>query len=77
MKSLGLDDWVGNDDDSYIAIALEKAANPSALQAVRENLPARIAQSASGNSAIYTAKVEESYRTLWRDYCSRMSSSSA
>lgn len=69
MISLGLDDWVGNDDDSYIAIALEKAANPSELQAVRQSLPNRIAQSASGNSALYTAKVEEAYRTLWRDYC--------
>ncbi|WP_024517847.1 tetratricopeptide repeat protein [Bradyrhizobium sp. Tv2a-2] len=73
MTSLGLDDWVGDDDDRYIAIALEKAGNPSALQAVRQGMRARIAQSASGNSATYTAKVEEAYRTLWRDYCSRMS----
>jgi len=73
LKSLGLDDWVGDDDDSYIAIALQKAANPSELQSVRRGMRARIAQSASGNSAIYTAKVEEAYRTLWRDYCSRTS----
>jgi predicted O-linked N-acetylglucosamine transferase (SPINDLY family) len=75
IKSLGLDDWVGDDDDSYIAIALAKAANPSELQAVRQGMRARIAQSASGNSAIYTAKVEEAYRALWRDYCSRASGS--
>jgi predicted O-linked N-acetylglucosamine transferase (SPINDLY family) len=75
LKSLGLDDWVGDDDDSYIAIALAKAANPSELQAVRQGMRARIAGSASGNSAIYTAKVEEAYRTLWRDYCGRASGS--
>jgi len=73
LKSLGLDDWVGEDDESYIRIALEKAANPSELQAVRRGMRARIAQSASGNSATYTAKVEEAYRTLWRDHCSRAS----
>jgi predicted O-linked N-acetylglucosamine transferase (SPINDLY family) len=71
MTSLGLGDWVSDGDEGYIAVALEKAANPSELQAVRQSLPTRIASSASGNSAIYTAKVEEAYRTLWRDYCSR------
>ena len=71
MTSLGLGDWVSDDDDSYIAVALEKARNPIELQALRQSLPTRIAQSASGNSSIYTAKVEEAYRTLWRDYCGR------
>ena len=73
IASLGLADWVGEDDETYIRIALAKAANPSELQAVRQGMRARIAQSASGNSATYTAKVEEAYRTLWRDHCSRAS----
>jgi predicted O-linked N-acetylglucosamine transferase (SPINDLY family) len=77
MKSVGLDDWVGDDDDSYVAIALKKAADPSELQTVRRSLPTRIAQSASGDTAIYTTKVEEAYRILWRDYCGRASGSGA
>ena len=42
---------------------------PSRLEMSRTELPARIANSDTGNFDIYTCKVEEGYRQFWRDYC--------
>ncbi|MGJ5178140.1 tetratricopeptide repeat protein [Bradyrhizobium oligotrophicum] len=67
--ALGLDDWVAEDDDGYIAIALKYAAEPARLAQLRAELPARVAGSAAGNVATYTRKVEDGYRLFWRRYC--------
>jgi predicted O-linked N-acetylglucosamine transferase (SPINDLY family) len=69
VKAVGLDDWVADDDDGYVAIARKYASMPSHLEALRAELPARIANSAAGNGEIYTRHVEEGYRQFWRDYC--------
>jgi predicted O-linked N-acetylglucosamine transferase (SPINDLY family) len=69
VKAAGLDDWVTDDDDGYIAIARKYASMPSHLEALRASLPATIAASAAGNGVIYTRQVEEGYRKFWRDYC--------
>jgi predicted O-linked N-acetylglucosamine transferase (SPINDLY family) len=69
LKAVGLDDWVTDDGDGYKAIAKKFAAMPAHLEKLRVELPAMIASSAAGNVEIYTRKVEEGYRQLWRDYC--------
>ncbi len=69
LKAIGLDDWVAEDDETYIAIAKRFAADPAALAALRQELPARIAASAAGNGATYTRHVEAAYRQFWREYC--------
>ena len=69
VKAVGLDDFVAEDDEGYIAIAQRFAADPAALAAVRARLPAMVANSAGGNSDIYIRHVEEGYRKFWRDYC--------
>ncbi|MGJ5205691.1 tetratricopeptide repeat protein [Bradyrhizobium sp. HKCCYLR20261] len=69
VKAIGLDDWVAEDDDGYVAVALKHAADPEALARVRAELPARVASSAAGNVEAYTRKVEDGYRQFWRDYC--------
>ena len=69
VKAIGLDDWVAEDDETYIAIAKRFAADPAALAALRQELPARIAASAAGNGATYTRHVEAAYRQFWREYC--------
>jgi predicted O-linked N-acetylglucosamine transferase (SPINDLY family) len=73
VKAIGLDDWVAEDDDGYIAIARRFAADPSKLQELRAELPQRVANSAAGNVEVYTRKVEEGYRAFWRSYCARTS----
>jgi predicted O-linked N-acetylglucosamine transferase (SPINDLY family) len=69
VKAVGLDDWVAEDDDGYIAIALKHISQPAELATLRAELPGQVARSAAGNVEIYTRKVEEGYRTFWRRYC--------
>ena len=74
IKAIGLDDWVAEDDETYIAIAKRFATDPAALAALRQELPARIAASAAGNGATYTRHVEAAYRQFWREYCAAQAS---
>jgi predicted O-linked N-acetylglucosamine transferase (SPINDLY family) len=69
VKAVGLDDWVAEDDDGYIAIARKFAALPAELRALRAELPTKIAASNAGNTEFYTRRVEEGYRSFWRRYC--------
>jgi predicted O-linked N-acetylglucosamine transferase (SPINDLY family) len=69
LKAIGLDDWVADDDDGYVAIAQKFASMPAQLAQLRADLPARIASSPAGNIAVYTREVEAAYRQFWRGYC--------
>jgi predicted O-linked N-acetylglucosamine transferase (SPINDLY family) len=69
VTAIGLGDWVAEDDEGYLAIALKYASHPDELAALRVNLPGMAANSAAGNCEIYTRHVEEGYRKFWRNYC--------
>lgn len=69
LKAIGLDDWVTEDDEAYIAIAKRFAAEPAGLAGLRQELPTRITASAAGNGATNARHVEAAYRQFWRDYC--------
>jgi predicted O-linked N-acetylglucosamine transferase (SPINDLY family) len=69
VTAVGLGDWVADDDDGYIAIALKHASQPSELAKLRAELPGKVGSSAAGNVVTYTRKVEEGYRNFWRRYC--------
>lgn len=71
VKAVGLDEWVADDDDGYLATALKFSSRPTELAALRAALPAMVADSAAGNNALYTQHVETAYRTFWRDYCAQ------
>ena len=75
VKAVGLDDWVAEDDEGYLSIARKHASQPSCLEALRTDLPARLAASAAANGAIYTSRVEEAYRGFWLNYCAAFSQS--
>jgi predicted O-linked N-acetylglucosamine transferase (SPINDLY family) len=73
LSAIGLDDWLADNDDGYVAIAQRFASMPSHLEKLRAELPARIANSPAGNVAVYTQRVEAGYRQFWRDYCATAS----
>ncbi|CCD93767.1 putative O-linked N-acetylglucosamine transferase, SPINDLY family; TPR domain protein [Bradyrhizobium sp. ORS 375] len=69
VKALGLDEWVAEDDEGYLATALNFCSRPAELAALRAELPAMVSNSAAGNNALYTQHVEKAYRRFWQDYC--------
>ena len=69
LYSVGLDDWVAADDDAYVATAMDHAAEPEQLAALRPQMPARLAASDAGNTLAYTRAVEAAYRRMWQHYC--------
>ncbi|HYH19941.1 MAG TPA: tetratricopeptide repeat protein [Azospirillum sp.] len=75
--ALGLADWVAEDWDDYVAIARAKAADGTALAALRARLRPHFAASPVGDMAQYTRAVEDAYRALWRRWCTESPSTSA
>ncbi|MGY3453390.1 O-linked N-acetylglucosamine transferase, SPINDLY family protein [Bradyrhizobium sp. USDA 4353] len=75
VKAVGLDDWVADDDDAYLAIALKFCSRPAELAALRARLPGLVSHSAAGDNALYTQQVEQGYRKFWRDYCAQATAS--
>ena len=73
LKAIGLDDWVADNDDGYVAIAQKFASMLSYLEKLRADLPVRIANSPAGNVMVYTQDVEAGYRQFWRHYCTTAS----
>ena len=71
VKAVGLDEWVAENDENYLAIALKFCSRPAELATLRAALPAMVLNSAAGNGALYTQHVEEAYRTFWHDYCAQ------
>jgi predicted O-linked N-acetylglucosamine transferase (SPINDLY family) len=73
LKAIGLDGWVADNEEGYLAIAQKFASMPSCLEKLRADLPAKIANSPAGNVTIYTQRVEAGYRQFWHDYCAKAS----
>jgi len=71
LKAIGLDDWVADDEDGYVAIAQKYASTPSHLADLRADLPIKIANSPAGNITVYTQRAEAGYRQFWRDFCAK------
>lgn len=69
VRAAGLDDWIAEDDEGYLAIAQKYASRPEELAVLRERLPSMMASSEAGNPALYVRRVEEAYRQFWRSYC--------
>jgi predicted O-linked N-acetylglucosamine transferase (SPINDLY family) len=69
LSSLGMSDWVADNADEYVSIAVARAATPEELKKLRHALATTIARSASGNGVLYTRAVEQGYRAMWEEYC--------
>jgi predicted O-linked N-acetylglucosamine transferase (SPINDLY family) len=69
VKAVGLDEWVAEEDNGYVAIALKFASRPDELRKLRAELPAKAAGSDAANNEFYSRRVEDGYRQFWRRYC--------
>lgn len=66
--ALGLEDWVADNQESYLALARNKASNLGALAELRMSLREQVKASPAGNPVTITKMVEQSYRKMWREW---------
>ena len=69
LASVGLDDWVSDNADGYLAIAVKFAGMPEQLKAMRYEIPARLSNSPAGNPKLFTQALEAAFRKMWVEYC--------
>jgi hypothetical protein len=68
LHAVGLDDWVTNDPDQYVARAVAAASNLPALVRLREELRPRMERSPLRDAASLARSVEQAYRILWDEW---------
>ena len=71
MTSLGLPDWVAENSDQFVELAVKKASDLQALSGLRQQLRNILTSSEMGNTASYVRTVEREYRTLWCEWCKK------
>ncbi|MBF0446524.1 MAG: hypothetical protein HQL68_13155, partial [Magnetococcales bacterium] len=69
LHILELDEWRAKNEDEYIKKAVQFSRNLNYLKTLRHQLRKRFAESALGNSQLYTNQVETVYRQLWKKWC--------
>ena len=75
LRAAGLEDeWAAADETGYLERAVEWAAAPARLAALRVSLRARLEASPLLDEAGFTARLESEYRKLWRRWCAERNS---
>jgi protein O-GlcNAc transferase len=69
LTAAELTDFIAPDLQSYVDLAIAKAADLSALADLRATLRASVADSAFGDPARYTRAVETAFREMWQRWC--------
>lgn len=75
LTTLGLTDWIAETTEQYVEIAIRKAQDIASLAELRQQLRGIFTSSAIGDPTAYTRLVEQEYRQLWKEWCSRVKSS--
>lgn len=68
---VGLEDWVANTGEEYVALAVRKAAEIDKLPAIRAGLRQRFMESPIGDRKSYVAAVEARYLEVWQRWCKK------
>jgi len=72
LKGVGLEDWITEAADGYVACAVEKASDINALASLRAGMRDLIRRNPIGDHQAYARAVEEAYRQMWREWCRRI-----
>jgi len=71
VTAVGMPEWIARSSDEYVGIAVARSQDFASLARLRAELRGRLARSAFGDMARYTAAVEDAYRSLWRQWCEK------
>lgn len=69
MTAAGLPEWVAADDDAYVAIAQQMAADRVALLQLKQGLRQRLQSRPAWNIDQYTRDFEAALRSMWVALC--------
>ena len=69
MGAADLGDWVADDDDGYVAIAVAKASDRDGLLALKRGLRERLLACPAWDIERYTRDFEAGLRQMWRQWC--------
>jgi protein O-GlcNAc transferase len=69
LAALGLDEWVAENTDAYIALACRLAADIPNRPHLRGELRQRVESSTFCDGASFTRGLEEAYRGMWQAWC--------
>jgi len=71
MTTLGLTGWVAETPEEYVGLAIRKAKDLQSLAALRQQLRGIFTSSVIGDPEAYARAVEQEYRQLWQEWCTR------
>lgn len=71
LENAGLGGWVARSLEEYVELAAAKARRTDELAELRAGLRERIARSPLTGAALFTSRLEEAYRRIWRNWCLR------
>jgi predicted O-linked N-acetylglucosamine transferase (SPINDLY family) len=71
LSRVGLDELVAKSEDAYVATAARLATDLAALGRLRCELRPRLAASPLCDGAGFARQLEATYRSLWREWCTR------
>ena len=68
LTNVGLTDFIAQDIDGYIQLAVEMAANTNYLQEIREGLRERMQRAPLCDGRSFASDVETAYQEMWHRY---------
>jgi predicted O-linked N-acetylglucosamine transferase (SPINDLY family) len=75
LREGGLGQWVADDLNGYIDLAVRRASDPAAatnLAALRSSMRDRLRDSAVCETTAFARNTESLYRDMWRTWCSKV-----
>lgn len=76
LHNLGMSDWIAEDEDAYVALAIARANDLSNLANLRTELRDRLLQSPLCDTVQFARDLEEAFQGMWADYKKSSSSRS-
>ena len=71
LAAVGLEQFIAEDPEHYIAIASRLAADMQPLASVRAGLRQRMSASPLCDAGRFTRNLEAAYRSMWRTWCAK------
>jgi len=72
LNNIGLEDWVANSEEDYIAKAIAFSANLSEIASLRESLRERLFTSPICDAPRFASNLEIAFRSMWHKWCDQI-----